>query len=1028
MNRKMFYLSIALIFGLMVSTNAATIIWVSEWMADAGGVPFDQGWIDLLRTQGYIVEADTTSDYMTLDASKIAALEAADLIIVSRNSNSGNYDDEDEVNQWNSITTPIILQSSFLTRSNRWQWLNSTSITELSVETMLRAVDESHPVFSGVTLADGQINIVDGAVNSGQGTFIITTDVGNGILIAQRADDNSVWIVEWKVGEPFYSETTQTPGGKRMLFTAGGGGGQTAGALNLNENGKKMFLNSIRYMIGMPLNPGAASIPNPANGEVDVFSDMVLSWTPGGYADKHNVYFGTVFDDVNEADTTNPRDVLVSPNQAASTYKPAAPLEFGQTYYWRVDEVNAPPTDTTVYKGDVWSFTVEPFTYPLSGANITATASSSTPNMGPDKTIDDSGLTPDPVGGGDQHSTLPTDMWLSGTTEPIWIKYEFDTEYKLHEMWVWNSNQSIEPSFGFGLRNVTIEYSTDDNNWTQLDNVPEFRQGTGLDDYTYNTTVNFNGVVAKYVRITAHGNWGGILPQCSLSEVRFFHIPTYARKPQPASQAIDIPLDVVLSWRPGRQAALHEVYFSSDRDAVIEGTALVGITGAIEGTTVAAPRGQNTYIPGSSGLELGKVYYWKINEVNEAEIPAVWQGEVWSFTTQEFLVVEDFESYDDTCDRIFYAWVDGFGHSGDPECSVAPYSGNVTGSTVGNLEAPFAERSIVHEGRQSMPFEYNNADAPYFSETQHQWDSPQDWTTGGANSLTLHFQGSPPPFIESPAGVIIMGAAGTDIWDAADEFRFAWKNLSGNGSIIARVESIVDTDAWAKAGVMIRNTLSPGSRFAAVYLTGDNGVRFHSRAQTNQDATSDTSVATSAQTALREPVWIKLERSGDDFYGYYATDEAGTAWTPMVWNPQTIDMLDNVYIGLAVTSHSADVLTAAKFTNVSMTGTVTGQWQVEEVGVTQPGGNEADLLYVILRDSADRTAVVVHSDAEAVLMPAWMEWNIPLAEFSSATGTGVNPSGINLQAIKEMYIGVGNKNAPQPSGAGKLYIDDIRLY
>jgi len=160
MNRKMFYLFLALIFGLAVSANAATIIWVSEWMAGANGLPFDQGWIDLLKAQGYIVEADTTSDYMTLDASKIAALEAADLIIVSRNTNSGNYDDENETTQWNSITTPMILQSAFLARSNRWQWLNSTSITELDVETMLRAVDESHPVFSGVTLADGQMDIM----------------------------------------------------------------------------------------------------------------------------------------------------------------------------------------------------------------------------------------------------------------------------------------------------------------------------------------------------------------------------------------------------------------------------------------------------------------------------------------------------------------------------------------------------------------------------------------------------------------------------------------------------------------------------------------------------------------------------------------------------------------------------------------------------------------------------------------------------------------------------------------------------
>jgi len=474
-----------------------------------------------------------------------------------------------------------------------------------------------------------------------------------------------------------------------------------------------------------------ASNPNPVNGQEDVPRDTILSWTPGDFADKHNVYFGTVFDDVNTASINNQLEVLVSPGQSQSTYNPGLSfdhaqdgLDFGKTYYWRVDEVNTPP-DSTVYKGDVWGFTVEPFAYPIE--NITATASSShRQDMGPEKTIDGSGLNDN-----GEHSISPTDMWISNSAgpQPTWIKYEFDKEYTLHEMWVWNSNQSIEPSFGFGMKNVTVEYSLDDINWMQLEGVSEFKRANGLGDYTHNTIVDFNGVVAKYVRITANSNWGGILLQYSLSEVRFFYIPVQARLPQPTSGETGVALDAVLSWRAGRKAAVHELYFSSDREAVINGTALLD--------TVS----QGSYNLSPLGLELGKTYHWKVNEVNEADVLSVWEGEVWSFTTQEYLVVEDFEKYDDACNRIFYTWVDGFGHSGDPDCSVEPYGGNSTGSTVGNFNAPFAERTIVHGDRQSMPFEYNNTSAPYYSETQRQWAVAQDWTKGGAASLVVWFYG-----------------------------------------------------------------------------------------------------------------------------------------------------------------------------------------------------------------------------------------------------------------------------------------------
>jgi hypothetical protein len=196
----------------------------------------------------------------------------------------------------------------------------------------------------------------------------------------------------------------------------------------------------------------------------------------------------------------------------------------GTTYYWRVDEVNAPP-DSTVYKGNVWSFSTEPVGYPIGGANIAATASSvGQADFGPENTINGSGLDAD-----DLHSTEATDMWLSGNELlGAWIQYEFDKVYKLHEMWVWNSNQVFEALFGFGLKGVTVEYSANGTEWTALSDVPEFAKAPGMAGYAHNTTVDFGGAVAQYVRLTVNSNWGGILPQYSLSEVRFFHIPVSA--------------------------------------------------------------------------------------------------------------------------------------------------------------------------------------------------------------------------------------------------------------------------------------------------------------------------------------------------------------------------------------------------------------------------------------------------------------------------------------------------------------------
>jgi len=658
-----------------------------------------------------------------------------------------------------------------------------------------------------------------------------------------------------------------------------------------SSNAKICFVDIV-----LALEPSLARDPIPANKATDVPKDVALGWTPGDYAQKHNVYLGIDFADVNNASVADPLNVLAGADQTAAALQPLDSLEYGTTYYWRVDEVNAPPA-STVFKGDVWSFTVEPYAYPI--ANVTATASSAQVGMGPERTVDGSGLN-----SVDEHSTEPKDMWLSTGVQPNWIQFEFDRAYKLKEMWVWNSNQMIETFIGFGAKSVRIEYSLDGATWTELPDVPEFARATGLPAYAANTTVNLGGVFAQYVKLTIDSQWG-MAPQAGLSEVRFFHIPVQARSSEPTAAATGVSLDATLNWRPGREAASHTVYLGTDEQAVTDGTA--------DAQTVA----NHSYTP--TGLEFATTYYWRVDEVNEAATPNSWAGDVWSFTTQEYAPVDDFESYtDDEGSRIYEAWIDGWT--------------NNTGAVVGYLQAPFAEQQIIYGGVQSMPLEYNNVNPPYYSEAERTFASVRDWTGNGADTLVVYFQGRAPGFVEEATGNIIMGGGGADIWNAADQFRFAGKRLTGNGAIVAKVESLVNTDPWTKVGVMIRESMAPGSRFAAVYATPDYGVRYQARTMTDTAAVSDSAIATPEQIALTAPVWVKIERSGSSFSGFYSTD--GVTWTAMAWNPQTINMsAASVYIGLAVTSHNANALTAAEFSNISTTGSVAGAWEVAEIGV-----------------------------------------------------------------------------------------------
>jgi hypothetical protein len=201
--------------------------------------------------------------------------------------------------------------------------------------------------------------------------------------------------------------------------------------------------------------------------------------------------------------------------------------------------------------------------------------------------------------------------------------------------------------------------------------------------------------------------------------------------PDPSNGAVDVKQTQILSWSPGVYAASHQVYFGTDKDAV-------------RNANTSSPEYKGTGVLGSETFEPGKLlwdttYYWRIDEVNNANPDSPWTGNAWSFTTANYLVVDDFEDYDVGNNEIWWAWKDGLGyaaHGNEPA-----YPGNGTGSMVGDeTTGSYCEETIVHGGSQSMPVFYDNSILKY-SEAQKTLSYPRDWTENGISTLTIWFTG-----------------------------------------------------------------------------------------------------------------------------------------------------------------------------------------------------------------------------------------------------------------------------------------------
>jgi hypothetical protein len=186
----------------------------------------------------------------------------------------------------------------------------------------------------------------------------------------------------------------------------------------------------------------------------------------------------------------------------------------------------------------------------------------------------------------------------------------------------------------------------------------------------------------------------------------------------------------ILTWEPGIYAGSHDVYFGTDPNAVNDANNVPGLWPEFKGN-------QDTRSFDVGPLELGQSYYWRIDEVNESDPNSPWKGIVWEFTVADYLVVDDFESYDliddGTGNMVYFTWIDGYD---DP---------STNGSTIGNIIGNSLETNNVHGGQQSAPLLYNNSVATYSEVTVNLGDLGigPDLTTDDLQTLSLWFYGGP---------------------------------------------------------------------------------------------------------------------------------------------------------------------------------------------------------------------------------------------------------------------------------------------
>jgi hypothetical protein len=595
--------------------------------------------------------------------------------------------------------------------------------------------------------------------------YIFTTDFNGGALNWPPGD-----------GSTDYVATAKTDYLGRIMLTSTRGPNSPAGQ-------PFAFVNALMVEPkGTFVETNYAHRPQPVDGAQAVPVTTVLKWRKGGLSEKRDVYLGTVFANVNDANRSNPLGVLASQNQDANTYDPSGSfeLEVGKTYYWRVDEVNGTtPPQSPIWKGTVWSFNTFTIGQPI----------------GWWKLDEGSGSIAYDSSGNDYDATIYGDpVWRTGSPHggSGYLDFDGDGDYTdanyisgnniqlpdLYTVTLWfkseggSGNRDMLAAVGINEgHGILLELRGDDNPAGRIRyihrspvsgsggpaNESIYTPAGGYADNKWHHIAVQRASGGRYVYIDGiqvaqdtdprpgfdlplrimfgvlrpgllQRYWNGGIDDVriynralSQTEIREVMRSPIASGPNPSNGATDVVLTPILRWMPGIYAAKvngHKVYLDTDQQKVAERTGCQ-VNGVVTTDPCYGPIGP---------LKINQTYYWAIDEVNDAYPPYLWEGDIWSFTTVSYFIVDDFDSYGSN-EELKAVWKD--------------YWVN------GSCAEVFTNQTTVRSG-QSMEYQYKNYTyPPYYSEANAtigigagKLNIDPNWFGKGAKMLSLWFYGT----------------------------------------------------------------------------------------------------------------------------------------------------------------------------------------------------------------------------------------------------------------------------------------------
>jgi len=443
-----------------------------------------------------------------------------------------------------------------------------------------------------------------------------------------------------------------------------------------------------------------AADPYPPDADVNVPQSLTLRWSPGSMATHHDIYFGT---DPNTVPSATPATAGIYRGRQAQDQTAFDPgrLERNTAYYWRVDEIDA---NGETHKGLVWTFRTWGAPGGVKAEYFNDWRASRIPVLVREEDSID-------------HNWGKGEV-AAGLSDGVWARWTANLQIPVTGTYILITTTDEGVRLWLGGRLLI-------DNWTShtvTDNEASVELQAG---HVYFLDMDWYDGTGDAV---AQLSWEGPSIPRQVIPPGPLQLPLRATCVYPPHEATDVAQTLWLLWSPAELATEYDVYFGEDANGIAEVT-----------TTSRSYCGRQKWnsFPYAEfpSLEWNTTYYWRIDEVNDANPESPWKGPVWSFTTADFLMIDDFESYDerqDTGTRIYETWIDVWTDGCEWPFGMC--------ATLANLE-----RQIIHGGRQAMALDYNNVPAPWLSAVERDWSWEQkksvNWTTKSVDTLVLFVRG-----------------------------------------------------------------------------------------------------------------------------------------------------------------------------------------------------------------------------------------------------------------------------------------------